>query len=268
MDRFHVSEFYAALQALSIGDSPVVVHSSLFQIGLPSDCNLDLFPKMVFDALREVSGPQATLCFPAANWDYGKKRVPFDLKNSPVDKALGVLSDYVVKLPDSLRSKNPIFSLAAVGPKAPFICSTSTATAFGHDSAWDRLFQLNGSMLFLGCDLTYLTFARFMEFRFGVPYLYNKLFPIPVICEGKEVSQYSSAPLRFHHCPVTYDLSRLQNALQERGYLKEVQVGKCGRLRLLKMSDCFEVGMSMLKEDLHAFLASPPEYKTDQIPLL
>ena len=48
--------------------------------------------------------------------------------------------------------------------------------AFGADSAWDQLFKLNSDIVFLGCDLSVCTFIRYIEFRFGVPYLYNKHF--------------------------------------------------------------------------------------------
>ena len=58
--------------------------------------------------------------------------------------------------------------------------------AFGADSAWDQLFKLNSDILFLGCDMSVCTFIRYIEFRFGVPYLYNKHFNNE-ICNNNKV---------------------------------------------------------------------------------
>ena len=82
----------------------------------------------------------------------------------------------------SLRSNNPLFNVTALGNKAKFITNGRTTNAFGVDSAWDKLYNLDAEIILLGCDFSKatFTFTRYIEFRYGVPYLYNKLFNIPI----------------------------------------------------------------------------------------
>ena len=56
-------------------------------------------------------------------------------------------------LKKSIRSLNPIASIAALGKNAKIICNNKTASAYGIDSPFDILTNLNAKMLFLGVDL-------------------------------------------------------------------------------------------------------------------
>ena len=45
--------------------------------------------------------------------------------------------------PNSFRSSNPLFNITALGKKAKYITNGGTSNAFGVDSAWDKLYNLN-----------------------------------------------------------------------------------------------------------------------------
>lgn len=265
---YSTDEFAAALDDVGIvaGDGVTVMHSSLPHLGLMEDVGLDEYPAAVAAAVRGAIGPDGTLVVPAPNWEYGRLALPFDLDATPVSKPLGVVSAHIAGLDGAVRSSNPIFSVAAIGPRAAHICGGGTGTAFGHDSPWDRMARLDATVLMLGCDCEYLTFVRYIEHRFGVPYLYNKMFATPVIRDGCEVAQATVAPLRYAHVPYAYDLRKFQAALGARGALREAALGG-GMIAAMKMSDCFEVGIDMLKSDIHSFLAAPPDYQEGQVPV-
>lgn len=268
LPSFTRAQLRAALGHVGVRSGSVLfVHSSLMHLGQMEGESLSAMPQAIYEELRGAIGADGTLGAPAPNWDYGRKAVPFDLRRTPVTRQLGVLSAHLCKMPGSSRSPNPIFSVTANGPQADFICGGGTTSAFGYDSAWDRLYRLDADVLFLGCDLTYLTFARYMEMRFGVPYLYNKLFHTPILDDGAPVASTSTALLRYMHCPVDYDLSRFQARLEQRGLLARAAIGDAPVLRLAT-GPVFEEGMQALKEDIHAFLAAPPPYVSDQVPLV
>lgn len=257
-----------ALAAVGVqAGETIVVHSSLMHLGVLAGDDIATYPARLTAVLRDVLGPDGTLCVPAAFWEYGAKRLPFDLVHSEVTQALGVLGRHVRRLPGALRSLNPIFSVAAVGPQAEFICRGGTTTAFGVDSAWDRLYRMNARMVFLGCDLSRLTLIRYIETRFGVPYLYTKLFHRPVLEDGRELAATTSAPLRYMHCPVTYGLAPFEQRLREAGLLAETPLG-AGAVKAVLAHPCFDAGIAALKEDPHAFLAVPPPYDPDQVPMI
>lgn len=269
LKKYSIEELAAALRDVGAvaGDGVTVIHSSLPHLGLMEGVGRDEYPAAVAGAVRAAVGPEATLVVPAPNWDYGRLAQPFDVDTTPVSKPLGVVSAYVAGLDGAVRSTNPIFSVAAIGPQAAYICGGGTGAAFGHDSPWDRMSRLDATVLMLGCDCEYLTFVRYIEHRFGVPYLYNKMFATPVIRDGCEVTQATVAPLRYSHLPYSYDLRGLQDALAARGALREVALGG-GTIGAVKMSECFEVGVEMLKRDIHSFLAAPPDYQEGQVPVV
>lgn len=264
---FNLDDLADALKEVQVTPAEtVVMHSSLRDLGWLADTSLREYPARIIAAVREFLGPDGTLAVPAANWDYGRAKEPFDIRHSPVARELGVVGSHMISVPDAERSPNPIFAVAAVGKEADFICNSGTATAFGTDSAWDRMFQKDADMLFLGCDLTYLTFARYIEQHFGVPYLYNKLFDVPVLDNGKPLGLEVTAPLRFMSCPAEYDLSRFEERLRDSGCLRETRLG-AGAVKAVKMLPCFEMGVAALKSDIHYFLKETPAYQPGEVPI-
>lgn len=255
-----------AQTGIAVGDT-VVMHSSLFHLGQLEGVPIKECPARVVQAICDHLGEEGTLAVPAPNWDYGQKRQPFDIRHTPVTKSLGVIGNHMIKLPDARRSPNPIFSIAAVGPQAGTICEGGVATAFGVDSAWDRMFSLNADMLFLGCDISVMTFVRYIEHRFGVPYLYNKLFDVPILDNGKPLDMAVVALLRYAHCPVQYDLSGLERLLREAGALREASLGGA-KVHAVRMDKCFAIAVEALKKDIHFFLGGRPNYVAGQVPVV
>lgn len=262
---FSADDIGRALRALDIAPGSVLMmHSSLFRLGRINDVAILDYPAVVVDAVRHHLSAEGTLVSPAPNWDYGTGE-PFDITCSPVSKALGVLSAYVAGLPGHCRSANPIFSVAAVGRYADTICNTKNANAFGQKSPWQAMFDLDADTLCLGTDFEFLTLIRYIETRFGVPYLHYKYFDVPLLDDGQRLDWPVVAPLRYTHLPFLYETSRFEDLCRQRGILRETPLGG-GTVMAVRMHDCFEVGIEALSQDIHFFLAAPPDYSADQIP--
>jgi aminoglycoside 3-N-acetyltransferase len=262
-----LADLAGALRAVGVREgSGLVLHSSLRDVGKLEDVPIRDHPGRIVETIRQLIGPEGTLCVPAPNWDYGRRREPFDLRHSPVTREIGVVSGHVLTLDGHARSPNPIFSVAAVGKQAREICGGATGSAFGTDSPWERMFRADFANVFLGCGLESLTFARFIEYRFGVPYLYNKLFEVPVLDDGKPIELAITAPLRFMSCPAEYDLSKFESRLRDAGFLREAPLGGSS-VKSVAMSDCFALGTACLKQDIHFFLKQRPAYATGQVPI-
>jgi aminoglycoside 3-N-acetyltransferase len=265
---FLIADLADALASIAIrrGDT-VVMHSSLMHLGHPIDCPLAAYPQRVIDAIMAYLGGDGTLAVPAPNWDYGSKGISFDIRSSPVERSIGAVSAHMMTLPEVERSPNPIFSIAAIGRHAGDICRPDTGSAFGAHSAWDRLFGMDARMLMLGAGVDTLSFVRYIEFRVGVPYLYNKLFTTAVVDGGKPLSITVTAPLRYRHCPATYNLNRFSERLRRADVLHEVKLGE-GTISMVTMSDCYRVGVEALREDIHFFLQQAPRYVSGEVPIV
>ncbi len=245
--------------------STVMMHSSLMRLGRIDDVPVADYPAAVVGAVRDHLGPDGTLVVPAPNWDYGAQREPFDIERSPVSKPLGVVSAYVNELPDRQRSANPIFSVAALGANAEQICGGSTANAFGFGSPWHSMLDLEAEQLGFGTDFEFLTCIRFAEFLFGVPYLYNKYFDVPLLNDGVPVPWPVVAPLRYAHLPIRYAPEKPHALCRAHGVLREVTLGG-GRVMAINIADFLRVTLEALEDDIHFFLAEVPSYSGDQIP--
>lgn len=257
---YTLDDFEKALRRVGVTPGSVaLLHSSLVHIGRLAGEPAASMPDRLVDRTLALLGTDGTLAAPASNWDYGSKSIPFDIDRSPPARALGVVSRHVLTRAGVARSHNPIFNLAALGSRARWICDAPNPHAVGHDSAWDRLFQLNATIVLLGCDFSALSFTRLMECRFGVPYLFNKFFNIPVVRNGKVLHHATSALVRYRHLPIAYNLGRLKAALDAAGAVRATALGG-GEIAAVTMADCFEVGMRGLQSDVHYFLERPPDY--------
>lgn len=265
--EFTLDGLSASLTEIGIdaGDT-VLMHSSLLHLGLLADCAPGEMPGRVVSGLMDHLGPSGTLAVLAPFYGYSNDNTPFDTRHSPVSHELGVLSTAVAEHANALRSANPIFSLAAIGPEAERICLQSNGSAFGAGSAWERAVDAGAKILLLGSTVQRMTLVRYIEQRAGVPYLYVKLFQTPVFRDGVELDCAVTALLRYAHLPLEYDLSDFEAQLLESGIMNAASIGG-GHAYAVNAASCVRLGLEALADDMHFFLASPPAYDAAELPL-
>ena len=262
-----LSEIKKSLKKLKLKKgSSCLLHSSIIGLGLIKGLSISDIPKKIFDLIFEEIGSNGTLSALTPYYDYALKSKEFDLTKSPSSKNVGAISDFINGRKDSTRSLNPLFNISSVGKKAKFITNQRTTIAFGADSPWDQLFKLNSDIIFLGCDISVCTFIRYIEFRFGVPYLYNKYFNNKICVDNKVISKYSSSTLRYLYLDVEYDTSRFQKILLKK---KVLRTGKSKNINIMaiNMHSCYQLGIEALKKDLFFFLKKTPKFKNKFTPI-
>lgn len=266
MTIINFKDFKKTLKKLRIKkNSSCIIHASIINTGQFEDKKIQNIPTNIFNLVKEVVGVNSTISALSASYDYGKNKKKFDISNSIPTNEIGYFSKFMAKRKNSLRSFNPIFNISTEGKYAKFITSQKTPTAFGEDSAWHQLYKLNSEIIFIGCDLSVCTFVRFIEFRFGVPYLYNKLFNTKICNKKKIIFNYSSSPLRYKGSTAKYNLKNFQNLLIKK---KILRVSKYKKIQIMavKMQPCFKVGIEELKKNIYFFLESEPKYKKKSDP--
>ncbi len=267
MNSLTVAEFKSIIKDLKIQkNSSYLLHSSIRGIGLIKGIKILDTPKFITNELLKKIGINGTLSALTPFYDYGLKKKKFDIKNSPSSRELGALSDFIFRDKRSFRSLNPPFSLSSIGKKAKYIAYAPSPTAFGFESSWDRLFKLDSKMIFLGCNLSVCTFVRYIEFRFGVPYLYNKFFRRKILKKGKTLSKYSSSTLRYDYFYLDYNLKNFQIFLKKKGVINFSSNKKIQAMSL-SMRDCFEYGVEKLLEDIFFFLDKKPLFIKNKPPI-
>lgn len=231
---------------LRAGDT-ALVHSDAIVAAqlppLPEAQRLDLF----IDSLQSSLGHQGTLVMPAFSYSFTKNE-SFDVLETP--STVGMLSEHFRRQTNVRRSADPIFSVAARGPRADELCATSTKECFGPKSAFAALHRLNSHIVCLGCPLTSGgTFVHYVEKSIGVDYRYDKVFHGTVIWPDRSLTTESVVYyVRNLERRSSADLRRLQSRLEANGQLRKATLGRV-RLLAIRAVDFYDTASQMLKED-------------------
>ena len=214
--------------------------------GVPEQQRLDL----VLDAVLAGLGPSGTLVVPTFTYSFTKGEV-FDLDYSP--STVGRLTEHFRRRPGVLRSRHPLFSVAAQGPLAPAFAASATGDCFGPGTAFDLLHRHGGKIACLGCGFDRITFVHYVEQRAGVDYRYNKRFDGLFRRDGFEQAASVSYLVRDLARDTPCDLGRLKRRLQDADKLRSAAVGRVGLLAVTA-HDFFETASVLLAEDPAALI--------------
>ena len=163
-----------ALRQVQVDRGAVVyVHSSLSSMGYVQGG-----ADTVIDAFLDVVGPEGTLCVPTIVYAGQGPRPPFDVIRSPSE--VGRITETLRLRPEACRSDNPTHSVAAIGRQADEITAGHAGgegrpspwgeLAFGHESPWQRFYDLDAICVLLGVDWEVNTMFHYIQSRFIEPY--------------------------------------------------------------------------------------------------
>ena len=145
-----IQELQAILVQLGVETGDVVMmHSAVFTLGIVEDGLAG-----VYQAFRNVLGRDGTLIVPTFTYSFRRGEI-FDVRNTPCPKVLGAFSEHVRGAEGAVRSADPLFSMAAIGPEAEELMRRPSNRCFGHGSVYETLFARN--MLILAIGITYDT---------------------------------------------------------------------------------------------------------------
>jgi aminoglycoside 3-N-acetyltransferase len=207
--------------------------------------------------------PTGTLVVPTFSYRFCRTGV-FDAATTPSE--VGLFSEFVRRDPRSMRSSHPIFSVAAIGPDAAFLCRNLSHSSYGAGSIFERLYV--GDAKLLHFDVTIAdscTFAHFPEQAVGVPYRYSKHFHGTATVDGEaekgDWELYVRATERWEFPPQPADEMRYPKELQARGLSKTV-TWEGLTLTLTSCRAVYDVVSSGIRSDPHYLLCGPLRRKS------
>jgi aminoglycoside 3-N-acetyltransferase len=269
-----IDRFVSILAAIGIraGDT-LLVHSDLRDLVRLADAN-ELagqndprhFLLWAFDsALKEAVSGSGTVCVLGTYSDYARFARPFDLQKSPPDAQYGAFNRYVFDQGSAYRSLNPLVGFLAKGAKAGWICEHVSAYGYGPNTPWARLVALDGKMLFWGVDLRNMTFVHHVEQLVGVPHLYHKFYPTPVLVDGRPIDLPVVTSVRYLDFNISYNFKRLSDDLAAGGVLNSFreppfQAHAIGCRAVLSHLE------RVLAVDPYYLLSAPPAFVPGRIP--
>ncbi len=160
----------------------LVVHSSLKSMG-----QVDGGAMTVISALLDTLGEEGTLIFPTFTYIPSYEESFYSNKGTPC--CVGVIPETFRKLDGAIRTNHPTHSVALKGKLASQLIKDELLndTPMGKYSVYQRLPEVGGKILMLGCPLGRNSFMHAMEEIVGVEYALKDHQEYTVIDEnGKE----------------------------------------------------------------------------------
>lgn len=244
------------------GDS-VLLRADIRRLPIPkvTDLKSQLCPFYI-DTLLELLGPEGNLFTNTANASWASEGKPFHVESSP--STTGVLTEYIRKLPGSVRSSHPGGALSGIGPCARPVCEHPHHAAFGYDSPWGLLWKQN--VLLLGLGVESFSFNHLIESLAAVPYRYTKVFPYPVYRNGRRLGGCFTMFVRYLHLPIVMRGDKLTRILHHEGKAKRIPLAN-GVVATVRVSDYVQLGLHGLRENPHFLLAHDLKYEQGKPPL-
>ncbi len=230
---------------LKNGDK-IFVHSNIGFFGKLKDANdsskyYEIFKKAIF----QIIGTEGTLVVPTFTYSFMNDEI-FDREKSST--VCGMFSEMVRKDPNSIRSNDPNFSVAAIGLDSKFFTESLSNHSFGPNSFWDRFLKKNGKICNFNFD-SGSTFFHFVEKTLNVRYRCDKKFSGRIFSNQK-IQDATWIHFVFdhdkkNHWPNFEKFSRKANSL---GLVKIENLGK-GQITCISARNTFDLIKNELKND-------------------
>ena len=136
-------------------------------------------PELLLNCLREAVGDQGTILVPTYTFSFCKQQ-DFSVSSSPTQNGSWSTSKDFLELfrryPGAVRSRDPIYSVAAIGQRAKELLADLPNTCFGKGSIYERLIKVGGKICTIGVELKDITFLNYLEEAGDAPLRFNKLY--------------------------------------------------------------------------------------------
>ncbi|MEP6995487.1 MAG: DUF4910 domain-containing protein, partial [Acidobacteriota bacterium] len=202
-------------------------------------------------ALREAVGPNGTILTPSYTFSFCRQQV-FDVAESPTVRGpwntFTPFPDHLRRLPGAIRSRDPIFSTAGLGPRAAQLLTGLPPVCLGEDSVHARLRKVGGKIVIVGVGLYEAIFRHYVESVTRVPWRYDKLFTGVVRENGKDRREgwlYNVRILASNGDPAGEALERLSRDL---GICRAAPLGD-GEILCVDSEAFFELTTRELRRD-------------------
>jgi aminoglycoside 3-N-acetyltransferase len=227
------------------GDT-LLVHVSFGLLGRLKDSdNSNSSSQILLNSFKTVLGESGTLLIPTYTYSFCNGE-NYQVEKTP--STIGPFPEFFRVQEHVQRSRDPIFSIAGLGPKTTSLLNNLPATCFGDNCVYDRLTEINGKICMIGLGLQWATFRHFIEQSVKIPARYSKNFSGSIIENNQtkdEVWDYFVRHLDDYCYP---DGRRLENKARELGYCKTSIVGR-GEISQINCKNFLKLGIKMLKED-------------------
>lgn len=212
--------------------------------------------QLLLDAIKELN--VKTIIFPTFTFSFCNQQT-YDRDHSST--AMGMLPEYVRKLPDAVRSDDPILSVAILGEKEGFDKMIGKSSC-GEGGIFHILHKSNKKVkfMFFGTSpLMCFTYLHYVEECVNVPYRYLRRFKGNVIEDGMEKEKEIELYVRYNGVTATLPAGFMQELVQ-RGIVRVENIGD-SEISVADEKTSYEYIYEMLKKNPYICAIMPEDDK-------
>lgn len=161
----------------------IMIHSDITQLLYTN--NHEIVKEQFFNLFKKLTDNKKTLIIPTFNWDFCGG-TEYHYLNTP--SKVGILTKWCLESDNFERTNDPVYSCAISGINKNTFLDYEYTTAFGKDSIFDRVNNLNSLGILLNTQ--HFTFNHYFEEKYKVSYRYLKEFKSSVIFKNKKYDNY------------------------------------------------------------------------------
>jgi aminoglycoside 3-N-acetyltransferase len=196
-----------------------------------------------------------TICVPTFTFSFCNG-ADYCVETSP--SKMGALNEFIRKLPDAVRSVDPLMSTVLIGEDRDLVTGLGK-NSIGENSTFDKLHRrgADAKFLFLGTTVSEcFTYTHYVEERLGSPYRYHREFSGLITQNGRSWEDTYTLFVRYKGVVPSSD-GMLEEDLIHRGLLrKEI----CGQSSIACVSepDGYETIVEHLERNGSCYIAEDP----------
>lgn len=242
-----------ALESVKAYDCNLLYIHSELNFGVPnSNLKKNEILEIILNTIKELK--VQTLCIPTFTFSFCNG----EIYNREKSKSkMGIFNEFIRKQPDSVRSIDPLLSVAILG-KDKSIITDLGHNSVGKNSHFDKIHNLeNVRFLFLGPKVgSCFTQMHYYEERLNAPFRYNRDFSGKIIIDNKEYVDTYTLFVRYEGVVAQNGSYIYEDKLYDSKISKRVKIGN-GQLTCFNEKPAFEIFKEMFNKNYNIFLREP-----------
>lgn len=248
------SQLLSILERIGAADATVLyMHTGLtFGPPNPAPGRGELLAHL-YELLMSLGVP--TLCVPSFTFSFCNGE---DYCVQTSRSKMGALNEYIRKLPDAVRSIDPLMSSVVVG-KDVALAQNLGKNSIGENSTFDKLHHCGTGVKFLFFGTTVrecFTYTHYVEERLQAPYRYDRAFSGRVWDSTRTWQDTYTLFVRYKGV-VPADDGKLENDLLRRGSLRKEVCGNAS-ISCVAEPEAYQTIVEHLSENMYAYIARDP----------
>ena len=252
MKRYNSDDILRSLKKVGIKKGDLVhVNPEIFKLGEYENYKNKNIYDEIYNTIRKVIGISGTICFNTFTFNTLRKGENFVYENT--SSTSGGFSKYILNKKKIVRSKHPVYSITAIGPKAKKICDKNSFHNFGYNSPYEKFVRYNGKVLNLGMLPWNNQYNEVAQYMIGVPYCYNKLTRVNYFKNRKKKNYNFSTFVRYLDFKLDWNFTYLKKELSKKKIVKKSKLGD-GYIYAVSAREYLDLCLNLLTKNQFALI--------------